>query len=95
MWSYTKLPEDYPLFVSTGRNEKTIKELNDLWITVGHGSEDYSFNYMRKNVFEEQLFKCEDERFELDLTINRYNSTIETFERLQKEIQQATEKGEM
>lgn len=50
---------------------------------------------MRKNVFEEQLFKCEDERFELDLTINRYNSTIETFERLQKEIQQATEKGEM
>jgi paired amphipathic helix protein Sin3a len=88
------LPEDYPPFISTGREEGVSKELNDRWITIGHGSEDYSFNYMRKNIFEEELFKCEDERFEQDLTINRYTAAIDIFEKLYKDIQDATEKGE-
>lgn len=42
--------------------------LNDHWVSVTSGSEDYSFKHMRKNQYEESLFKCEDDR----LVINVY-----------------------
>ena len=50
--------------------------LNHLWVSVPFGSEDYSFSIMRKNSFEEQLFKIEDEMFEYDVNINCYRRTI-------------------
>lgn len=28
------------------------------------GSEDYSFKHMRRNQYEESLFRCEDDRYE-------------------------------
>lgn len=37
--------------------------LNDHWVSVTSGSEDYSFKHMRKNQYEESLFRCEDDRF--------------------------------
>jgi len=37
--------------------------LNDLWVSVTSGSEDYSFKHMRKNQYEESLFRCEDDRY--------------------------------
>jgi len=40
--------------------------LNDHWVSVTSGSEDYSFKHMRKNQYEESLFRCEDDRSELD-----------------------------
>lgn len=42
---------------------------NSQWISVPYGSEDFSFRNFRKNVYEDALFKCEDERYELDMTI--------------------------
>jgi histone deacetylase complex regulatory component SIN3 len=39
--------------------------LNDLWVSVTSGSEDYSFKHMRKNQYEESLFRCEDDRYEV------------------------------
>lgn len=36
--------------------------LNDHWVSVTSGSEDYSFKHMRKNQYEESLFRCEDDR---------------------------------
>jgi len=92
MGSYTKLPDDHPTTISTGRDSKTTGELNDIWISVAHGSEDYSYNYMRKNLYEECLFKCEDERFGLDMDINRYTAAIETFEKIKEEIEMASAK---
>lgn len=38
--------------------------LNDKWVSVTFGSEDYSFNHTRKNQYEEILFKCEDDRLQ-------------------------------
>ena len=29
--------------------------------------ENFVFKHMRKNLFEEELFKCEDQRFEIDM----------------------------
>ncbi len=39
--------------------------LNDKWVSVPTGSEDFSFKNMRKNQYEEALFRCEDERYEV------------------------------
>ena len=39
--------------------------LNDRLVSIPTGSEDFSFKSTRKNIYEENLFKCEDERFEL------------------------------
>ena len=37
---------------------------------------------MRKNVYEEALFKCEDERFEFDININIYKRGILLLEKI-------------
>ena len=39
---------------------------------------------MRKNCYEETLFKCEDERFEFDININLYKRGILLLERIAK-----------
>ena len=38
-------------------------------VTVPHGSEDYSFTILRKNQYEDALFKSEDEKYEFDLNL--------------------------
>jgi len=84
--SYIQLPEDYPKIVSTGRDKKLSKELNDYWISVASGSEDSSFKISRKNIYEEQLCKCEDERFEHDMAINCCDFVLASFESMLKEL---------
>lgn len=39
-------------------------------------SEDYSFKLMRKNQYEEALFRCEDDRYEFEICIEQNLSTI-------------------
>ena len=43
--------------------------LNDTWVSVPTGSEEYGFRSCRKNQYEEMLFKCEEDRFEIDLLL--------------------------
>jgi paired amphipathic helix protein Sin3a len=50
--------------------------LNHEWLSIPHGSEHYTFTNMRKNNYEEALFKVEDERFEFDININIYKRTL-------------------
>lgn len=84
--SYLMLPDEYPAIISTGRDGELGKELNDYWISVASGSEDFSFKIYRKNIYEEQLCKCEDERFEHDMAINYSDFAIESFEELLREL---------
>jgi histone deacetylase complex regulatory component SIN3 len=49
-------------FVGAGRKELCQQLLNDQWVSVPSGSEDYSYTHYRKNQYEESLFKCEDDR---------------------------------
>jgi len=51
------------------RTELGAEVLNDYWVSVTSGSEDYSFKHMRKNQYEESLFRCEDDRFELTVSL--------------------------
>lgn len=52
----------YPIPSASWRTEIGTKVLNDHWVSVTSGSEDYSFKHMRKNQYEESLFRCEDDR---------------------------------
>lgn len=56
------LGEQYAAGMTSHRTELGAQVLNDKWVSVTSGSEDYSFKHMRKNQYEESLFRCEDDR---------------------------------
>ncbi|PIN14518.1 Histone deacetylase complex, SIN3 component [Handroanthus impetiginosus] len=80
--SYRLLPNDYPIPVASQRSELGAQVLNDHWVSVTSGSEDYSFKHMRRNQYEESLFRCEDDRFELDMLLESVTSTAKRVEEL-------------
>ncbi|KAF4322320.1 hypothetical protein JM18_003412 [Phytophthora kernoviae] len=85
--SYRGLPASYPIPPCSSRSALDKSVCNDSWVSVPTGSEDYSFKSMRKNQYEEALFKCEDERFEIDMVIEANASTISILEPLSHEIE--------
>lgn len=56
--SYVKIPAGYPKLAQTGLTPLGGDVLNDTYVNVITGSEDYSFKLMRKNQYEEALFRC-------------------------------------
>ncbi|GLT35432.1 hypothetical protein SLA2020_098860 [Shorea laevis] len=84
--SYRLLPEDYPIPSASQRSELGAQVLNDHWVSVTSGSEDYSFKHMRRNQYEESLFRCEDDRFELDMLLESVSSTAKRAEDLLNSI---------
>ncbi|XP_018439632.1 paired amphipathic helix protein Sin3-like 6 isoform X2 [Raphanus sativus] len=74
--SYRRLPKDYPVEIPRYRNALGKKILNDHLVSVTSGSEDYSFSHMRKNQYEESLFRCEDDRYEMDMLLGSVSSAI-------------------
>uniref|UniRef100_A0A7N0V4M3 Histone deacetylase interacting domain-containing protein n=1 Tax=Kalanchoe fedtschenkoi TaxID=63787 RepID=A0A7N0V4M3_KALFE len=80
--SYRLLPEDYPIQRASQRSELGAQVLNDHWVSVTSGSEDYSFKHMRRNQYEESLFRCEDDRFELDMLLESVTSASRRVEEL-------------
>ncbi|KAL7684976.1 putative transcriptional regulatory protein Sin3 [Plasmopara halstedii] len=85
--SYRGLPASYPIPPCSHRSALEKEVCNDTWVSVPTGSEDFSFKSMRKNQYEEALFKCEDERFEIDMVIEANASTISILEPLAQEIE--------
>ena len=85
--SYRALPRDYPCPPFSERSEEEAKVLNDVWISLPDGSEEsYTFRHMRKNQHEEVLFRCEDERFEIDMVIDSNACTLKRLEPIAEEI---------
>mmetsp|Transcript_15747 Transcript_15747/g.27617 ORF Transcript_15747/g.27617 Transcript_15747/m.27617 type:complete len:2133 (+) Transcript_15747:330-6728(+) len=78
--SYKRLPADFPMPVCSGKTDLDRKTLNDLWVSVPVGSEDYSTRGFRKNQYEENIFRCEDDRYELDMVIETNAATITRLE---------------
>uniref|UniRef100_A0A7S3QMC6 Histone deacetylase interacting domain-containing protein n=1 Tax=Dunaliella tertiolecta TaxID=3047 RepID=A0A7S3QMC6_DUNTE len=74
--SYVKIPPGYPRLKSTGRTQIGEEVLNDQYVNVITGSEDYSFKLMRKNQYEEALFRCEDDRYEFEMCIEQNRSAM-------------------
>ncbi|KAK9272549.1 hypothetical protein L1049_002922 [Liquidambar formosana] len=88
--SYRLLPEDYPIPSASQRSELGAQVLNDHWVSVTSGSEDYSFKHMRRNQYEESLFRCEDDRFELDMLLESVSSTAKRVEEMLNKINDNT-----
>mmetsp|Transcript_13663 Transcript_13663/g.19538 ORF Transcript_13663/g.19538 Transcript_13663/m.19538 type:complete len:1843 (+) Transcript_13663:250-5778(+) len=85
--SYRALPRDYPNPPCSERNEVESSVLNDVWVSLPVGSEEsYTFRHMRKNQNEEVLFRCEDERFEIDMVIDSNAATLRRLEPIAEEI---------
>ncbi|BBG94142.1 SIN3-like 4 [Prunus dulcis] len=80
----------YPIPSASQRTELASEVLNDHWVSVTSGSEDYSFKHMRKNQYEESLFRCEDDRFELDMLLESVNVTTKRVEELLEKINNNT-----
>ncbi|CAM6112569.1 unnamed protein product [Calypogeia fissa] len=93
--SYRLLPKSYPKPLSTHRTELARGVLNDSWVSVTSGSEDYSFKHMRKNQYEESLFRCEDDRFELDMLVESAAVTARRVNDLVEYIQDPSFKQQM
>ena len=86
--SYRELPEEYQGTSCSGRSANEEAVLNDTWVSVPVGSEDSNnFKHMRRNPNEEQLFKVEDERFELDMLIDGVAAAIARLEPVEEEIE--------
>lgn len=85
--SYRRLPDNYPRQVGSERSPFENEVLNDDLVSVPTGSEDFSFKHMRRNQYEEALFKCEDERYEVDMVIDNNTSAIRVLEPLAEEIE--------
>ena len=87
--SYRALPRDYPAPPCSERSDEEAKVLNDVWVSLPVGSEEsYTFRHMRRNTYEEMLFRCEDERFEIDMVIDSNVATLHRLEPIAEEIAQ-------
>lgn len=85
--SYCALPRTSELKKCSGRTPLCREVLNDFWVSFPSWSEDSStFNTSRKTQYEESIYRCEDERFELDVVIETNSSTIRVLEGIQKKM---------
>ena len=82
--SFIKYPDDHLRVVSPLQHPL----MNSIWCSLPTGSEDTSFRILRKNEFEDKLFKCEDDIYESDMNISIYTSSIETMETIKKTVEQ-------
>lgn len=94
--SYRALPRDYPAPPCGGRSDEEKKILNNVWVSLPKGSEEsYTFRHMRRNHCEEVLFRCEDERFEIDMVIDSNAATLRRLEPIAEEIAQLAQEEQL
>uniref|UniRef100_A0A671YN66 Paired amphipathic helix protein Sin3b n=1 Tax=Sparus aurata TaxID=8175 RepID=A0A671YN66_SPAAU len=96
--SYRALPKTYQQPKCSGRTALckelsckkkfmfTLSVLNDTWVSFPSWSEDSTFVSSKKTPYEEQLHRCEDERFELDVVLETNLATIRVLESVQKKL---------
>ena len=64
--------------------------LNDTLVSFPSWSEDSTFVSSRKTQYEEYIYRCEDERYELDLVIETNLATIKVLENIKKKMDRMT-----
>ncbi|XP_016393097.1 paired amphipathic helix protein Sin3a-like [Sinocyclocheilus rhinocerous] len=84
--SYRALPKSYQLPKCTGRTSLCKEVLNDTWVSFPSWSEDSTFVSSKKTPYEEHMYRCEDERFELDVVLETNLATIRVLEAVQKKL---------
>uniref|UniRef100_A0A3P9LHG7 Paired amphipathic helix protein Sin3a n=1 Tax=Oryzias latipes TaxID=8090 RepID=A0A3P9LHG7_ORYLA len=81
--SYRALPKSYQQPKCTGRTPLCKEVLNDTWVSFPSWSEDSTFVSSKKTQYEEHIYRCEDERFELDVVLETNLATIRVLEMVQ------------
>lgn len=84
--SYCALPKSSESRKCSGRTNLCREVLNDTWVSFPTWAEDSTFVTSRKTQYEETIYKCEDERFELDVVIETNTATIRVLEGVQKKM---------
>lgn len=84
--SYCALPKQNDSRKCSGRNALGKEVLNDTWVSFPTWAEDSTFVTSRKTQYEEIIYRCEDERFELDVVIETNSATIRVLENVQKRL---------
>lgn len=84
--SYCALPKSYMQPKCSGRTQLCKEVLNDTWVSFPSWSEDSTFVSSRKTQYEEYIYRCEDERFELDVVLETNLATIRVLEGVQKKL---------
>ncbi|CAB3383189.1 Hypothetical predicted protein [Cloeon dipterum] len=85
--SYCALPKNYAHSKCSGRTPLCKEVLNDTWVSFPTwSSEDSTFVTSRKTQFEESIYRCEDERFELDVVLETNSATIRVLEGVNKKM---------
>ncbi|XP_043946674.1 paired amphipathic helix protein Sin3b [Protopterus annectens] len=92
--SYRALPKTYQQPKCGGRTTLCKEVLNDTWVSFPSWSEDSTFVSSKKTPYEEQLHRCEDERFELDVVLETNLATIRVLESLQKKISRMSQEDQ-
>uniref|UniRef100_A0AAR2JK20 Paired amphipathic helix protein Sin3a n=1 Tax=Pygocentrus nattereri TaxID=42514 RepID=A0AAR2JK20_PYGNA len=85
-FSYRALPKSFQQPKCTGRTPLCKEVLNDTWVSFPSWSEDSTFVSSKKNQYEEHIYRCEDERFELDVVLETNLATIRVLETVQKKL---------
>lgn len=84
--SYRGLPKSFIQPKCTGRTALCREVLNDTLVSFPSWSEDSTFVSSRKTQYEEYIYRCEDERFELDIVIESNLLTIRVLEAVRRKI---------
>ncbi|XP_066262316.1 paired amphipathic helix protein Sin3a-like [Euwallacea similis] len=84
--SYCIIPKAQEGQKCSGRTQLCKEVLNDQWVSFPTWSEDSTFVSSRKTQYEEYMYRCEDERFELDVVIETNASTIRVLEAVNKKL---------
>jgi paired amphipathic helix protein Sin3a len=69
----------------SGQSDLEKKVINTHWVSQPPRHEDYKFKSSVKNQYEENLFECEDGRFELDLLMERTKELKQNLVKLESE----------
>lgn len=89
--SYCAIPKHTSeLKKCSGRTALCREVLNDTWVSFPSWAEDSTFVTSRKTQYEEFIYRCEDERFELDVVIETNSATIRVLEGVQKKLSRMT-----
>nr|XP_057901878.1 paired amphipathic helix protein Sin3a-like [Doryrhamphus excisus] len=84
--SYRALPKSYMQPKCTGRTPLCREVLNDTWVSFPSWSEDSTFVSSKKTQYEEHIYRCEDERFELDVVLETNLATVRALESVQQRL---------
>lgn len=84
--SYRGLPKSFVQPKCSGRTALCREVLNDTLVSFPSWSEDSTFVSSRKTHYEEYIYRCEDERFELDIVIESNLLTIRVLEAVRRKI---------